>query len=88
MIKIDKLTVLFDTTKAVDLISLEFMPGKIYGIIGPNGAGKSTLLKACAGLINSFDGDVLFEQKTSETTENGKNRIVLTRRMRWNCYLI
>ncbi len=63
MIKIDKLTILFDDIKAVDSISLELRPGKIYGIIGPNGAGKSTLLKACAGLISPYDGSIIFEQK-------------------------
>ena len=63
MIKIKKITVLYDETTALDRVSLELPPGKIYGIIGPNGAGKSTLIKACAGLIDTNSGTILFEGK-------------------------
>lgn len=63
MIKIENLTIKYDDIIAVDRISLELPPAKIYGFIGPNGAGKSTLLKACAGLIDTYDGAILFEEK-------------------------
>ena len=33
-------------------ISLQFEPGKIYGIVGENGAGKSTLFNCMAGLLD------------------------------------
>ena len=63
MIKIEKLTVIYDQITALDQVSLELPPGKIYGLIGPNGAGKSTLIKACAGLIDAYDGNIYFEGK-------------------------
>ncbi len=61
MIKIENLTVRYDEITALDRVSLELAPGKIYGLIGPNGAGKSTLIKACAGLIDAYDGTIYFE---------------------------
>lgn len=35
----------------LDDISLDFMPGNIYGLFGENGEGKSTLIKLMAGLL-------------------------------------
>lgn len=46
------------TVKACDNISLDIMPGDIYGFIGHNGAGKTTLLKSIAGIINFDDGEI------------------------------
>ncbi|TSE10367.1 ATP-binding cassette domain-containing protein [Aquimarina algiphila] len=35
----------------LDDISLDFVPGNIYGVFGKNGEGKSTLMKIVAGLL-------------------------------------
>ena len=45
---------------ALDDVSLNILPGQIYGLIGPNGAGKTTTLKAIAGLIPVAEGSVFF----------------------------
>jgi ABC-2 type transport system ATP-binding protein len=45
-------------TKACNNISLEMLPGDIYGFIGHNGAGKTTLLKSIAGIINFDEGEI------------------------------
>lgn len=42
-------------------VSLEVQEDEIVSIIGPNGAGKSTLMKALFGLIDCWDGRVMFE---------------------------
>ena len=44
--------------KALDGVSLELVPGEIFGLIGPNGAGKTTLIKAVLGLIEPDRGEV------------------------------
>ena len=43
--------------------SLALAEGEIAGIVGPNGAGKSTLLKAVFGLVEVWQGEVLFHGK-------------------------
>ncbi|OGH92152.1 MAG: hypothetical protein A2534_00870 [Candidatus Magasanikbacteria bacterium RIFOXYD2_FULL_39_9] len=44
--------------KAVDGISLNIEPGKIYGLLGPNGAGKSTLINMISGLLLPNQGGI------------------------------
>jgi len=47
--------------KAVDDLSLHIRPGEIYGFIGHNGAGKTTTLKACSGILNFDEGNILVD---------------------------
>ena len=44
---------------AVDKISLNVEPGKIFGFLGPNGAGKTTTIKMLAGLLKPDEGNIL-----------------------------
>ncbi len=44
--------------KAVNQVSLQIMPGDIYGFIGHNGAGKTTLLKCIAGILDFEEGEI------------------------------
>ncbi|MCS6783754.1 MAG: ATP-binding cassette domain-containing protein [Candidatus Caldarchaeum sp.] len=44
--------------KAVDNISLELQPFRIFGIVGPNGAGKSTIMNIVAGYLIPDSGEV------------------------------
>ncbi|MCC7409680.1 MAG: ATP-binding cassette domain-containing protein [Phycisphaeraceae bacterium] len=37
--------------QALDHVSLEILPGEIYGILGPNGSGKTTLFQILATMI-------------------------------------
>ncbi|RIY38762.1 ABC transporter ATP-binding protein [Psittacicella gerlachiana] len=41
-------------------LSMEFLPGKVYGLIGHNGSGKSTLLKLLARQETPSMGSILF----------------------------
>ena len=47
----------YGETHALDNVSFEVEPGRIFGLIGPNGAGKTTALKAILGLT-PFKGDM------------------------------
>ena len=45
--------------KAVDDLSLHIRPGEIYGFLGHNGAGKTTTIKACCGIMDFTEGEIL-----------------------------
>ncbi len=69
MLSIKNLSIQYENVIAVKNISYDFNSGIINGLIGPNGAGKSSLLKACVGLINDYQGKIIYDEK-----ELGKNR--------------
>ena len=47
--------------RVVNEVSLKLHEGEIALIIGPNGSGKSTLVKSVVGLVDVFDGHIVFE---------------------------
>ncbi len=61
MLKITGLTKCYGDKKAVDDLTLCIAPGEIYGFIGHNGAGKTTTLKACAGILDFDEGEILID---------------------------
>ncbi len=58
MIKVDHLTKKYGPILAVDDISFEIEPGRIYGFLGPNGAGKSTTMNMITGYIAATEGTI------------------------------
>src|SRR5689334_8581977 len=58
---IDRLTVRYGRTVAVDRLSLEVAAGEIFGLLGPNGCGKSSTLAAAAGCLEPAEGSVRVE---------------------------
>ncbi|NEA36005.1 ABC transporter ATP-binding protein [Streptomyces sp. SID13031] len=48
----------FGKVAALRGVSLEVLPGQVYGLLGPNGAGKTTLLRILLGLVRPDDGSV------------------------------
>ena len=67
-------------TDVLSGITMDFTPGKIYGILGKNGVGKSTLLKILCGLLspqgecmidgfNPFDRNAAFLKKITLVPE-------------------
>jgi ABC-2 type transport system ATP-binding protein len=61
------LTKAFGSLVAVDHISFEIVPGRIYGLLGPNGSGKTTLIRLLTGLTVPAGGyaEVLGERMPS-----------------------
>jgi rhamnose transport system ATP-binding protein len=48
----------FDTTQALDDVSLDLFPGEIHALMGENGAGKSTLIKIMTGVYHPDVGEI------------------------------
>lgn len=61
MLKIEHFTKKYGNKVAVGDLSLHIAPGEIYGFIGHNGAGKTTTLKACAGILQFDQGEILID---------------------------
>jgi ABC-2 type transport system ATP-binding protein len=46
----------FDDLHAVDGVTFDLAPGRIYGLLGPNGSGKTTLIRLLTGLTRASSG--------------------------------
>jgi ABC-2 type transport system ATP-binding protein len=46
----------FGALRAVDDVSFDLAPARIYGLLGPNGSGKTTLIRLLTGLARPTDG--------------------------------
>ena len=58
MIKVENLSKLFGTKRAVDGVSFSVERGEVLGFLGPNGAGKSTTMRLITGFIPPSGGRV------------------------------
>ena len=57
-IKIENLSKVYGSQKAVNNISFEVKTGEILGFLGPNGAGKSTTMKMITGYMGIGEGEI------------------------------
>ena len=64
MITLDALTKIYGTTRAVDDLTLQVVPGKVTGFLGPNGAGKTTTMRVTLGLDAPTSGRALVNGRT------------------------
>ncbi|HEY3522573.1 MAG TPA: ABC transporter ATP-binding protein [Candidatus Limnocylindrales bacterium] len=49
----------FGPVRAVDGVTFQLEPGRIYGLLGPNGSGKTTLIRLLTGLARPSSGHAL-----------------------------
>ena len=68
----------YGQTEAMRGVSLDVMPGEVLAIMGPSGSGKSTLLHSLAAIINTSEGEIVFDGKRIDKM-NDKQRSVLRR---------
>nr|BFE68414.1 ABC transporter ATP-binding protein [Actinoplanes digitatis] len=61
MISLRDLTVRYGDTVAVDRLTLDLEPGKIYGLLGRNGSGKTSLLSVLAAYRRASGGSVAID---------------------------
>ena len=65
----------YQTVRAVDRVSYDFEPGKLYAIIGKSGSGKTTLMSLMAGLDLPTEGEIFVDGKsTREWDRNALRR--------------
>ena len=55
-IKVENISKVYGTQKALNNISFEVNRPEIVGFLGPNGAGKSTMMKILTTYINPTEG--------------------------------
>ena len=58
MIQIDNLAFSYGPKEVLKNISMEILPGNIYGLLGENGVGKTTLLTLLCGLKKVQSGSI------------------------------
>ena len=52
------ITKYFGGVRALENVSLDFIPGEIVALVGDNGAGKSTLVKILSGIYQPDEGSI------------------------------
>ncbi len=57
-LRIEGLVVRYGAFTAVDGLSLELLPGELFGLLGPNGAGKSSTIRVLIGQRRPTSGRV------------------------------
>ena len=58
-IKVENITKIYGTQKALNMVSFEVKKPEIVGFLGPNGAGKSTMMKILTTYIEANEGEAL-----------------------------
>lgn len=64
IVKVERLTKMYDEKNVVDSISFEIKKGEIFGLLGPNGAGKTTTVSMLSCLISPTSGDAFVNGKS------------------------
>lgn len=58
LLSLSGISVQLGTTRALDDVSFDIVPGEIVTVIGPNGAGKTTLARVAIGTVHPDAGTV------------------------------
>ena len=76
MIKVEELTKIFGSTRALDRVTCSVNDGCVYGMIGSNGAGKSTFLRVLSGVYKPDSGTVTVDGDSLWNNPVAKGRVM------------
>jgi ABC-2 type transport system ATP-binding protein len=76
LLKVEHLSKMFGTIRAVDAVSFEVRAGEIYGLLGPNGAGKTTTISMISGLLKPDVGEVFVGGGSFWSDPQGAKRLM------------
>lgn len=68
MLSIQHLSKAYKGRQALQDLSLDVLPGEVYGLLGPNGAGKTTTINLICGLLKADSGQVLINHTVAGDT--------------------
>ncbi len=74
LIRVENLSKVFSTTKALDNINNNIYNGEVVVVIGPSGSGKSTFLRCLNLLEIPSDGHIYFEDVDITDPKNNINK--------------
>lgn len=57
-VRVEHISKSYGNVKALQDISLDILPGELFGLIGPDGAGKTTLFRIMTTLLSPDEGEV------------------------------
>jgi ABC-2 type transport system ATP-binding protein len=58
VVEADGLTKYYGTTRGIEDLTFQLLPGEVFGFLGPNGAGKSTTIRTMLDLIRPTRGRI------------------------------
>lgn len=61
VLDVSGLSIYYGSKRAVHDLSLQVLPGEIFGLLGPNGAGKTSTLSAVEGLLKPRSGKIFLD---------------------------
>jgi ABC-2 type transport system ATP-binding protein len=62
----------FQDTVALQNVSIQLLPNKIYGLLGPNGAGKTTLIRNITQIFFPDKGEISFNGEKLNSSHQNK----------------
>lgn len=65
----------FKGITALDDVSIELEPGRIYGFVGNNGAGKTTFMRIVCGLIQPDEGTLELFGRTGKDLQEAREKV-------------
>ncbi|MGV0819050.1 ABC transporter ATP-binding protein [Martelella sp. AMO21009] len=63
MLRFENVTAGYNSSTALEDVSLEIPEGKIVSIVGANGAGKSTTVNTISRMVSTYSGRILLEDR-------------------------